>query len=86
MKINWKVRLKHKPFLVALFAFVLLLAQQVTAAFGYDLPSAVGEQATAIFNTILSILVLLGIVIDPTTTDFSDSEKALKYSEPNGDK
>ncbi|MEG0259909.1 MAG: phage holin [Lysinibacillus sp.] len=85
MKINWKVRLKHKPFLVALFAFVLLLAQQVAQAFGYDLPSAVGEQATAIFNTILSILVLLGIVVDPTTNDVGDSEQALGYNKPRND-
>ncbi|MFJ7663764.1 phage holin [Lysinibacillus sp. NPDC097162] len=86
MKINWKVRLKHKPFLVSLFAFVLLLAQQVTAAFGYSLPEAVGEQATAIFNTILSILILIGIVIDPTTSDVGDSEQSLKYRNPKEDK
>lgn len=85
MKINWKVRLKHKTFLVSLFAFLLLLVQQVTAAFGYSLPEAVGEQATAIFNTILSILILLGIVIDPTTSDVSDSEQALKYKKPKDD-
>ncbi|WP_233436391.1 phage holin [Lysinibacillus capsici] len=35
-------------------------------------------QATAIFNTILSILILLGIVIDPTTSDVSDSVQVLK--------
>ena len=86
MKINWKVRLKHKPFLVSLFAFLLLLVQQVTAAFGYSLPETVGEQATAIFNTILSILILLGIVIDPTTRDVSDSVQALNYDKPKGDK
>lgn len=85
MKINWKVRLKHKPFLVSLFAFLLLLIQQVTAAFGYSLPEAVGEQATAIFNTILSILILLGIVVDPTTSDVNDSEQALKYDKPKDD-
>jgi len=85
MKINWKVRLKHKPFLTSLFAFLLLLIQQVTAAFGYSLPEAVGEQATAIFNTILSILILLGIVIDPTTSEVSDSVQALKYEKPKDD-
>ncbi|MCS5501255.1 MULTISPECIES: phage holin [Lysinibacillus] len=85
MKINWKVRLKHKPFLASLFAFLLLLIQQVTAAFGYSLPEAVGEQATAIFNTILSILILLGIVIDPTTSEVSDSVQALKYKKPKDD-
>ena len=82
MQINWKVRFKHKPFLVSLFAFLLLLIQQVTAAFGYSLPETFGEQVTAIFNTVLSILVLLGIVIDPTTSDVNDSEQALNYDEP----
>ena len=36
MKINWKVRLKSKAFLVAAFALVLILAQQVFAFFGVD--------------------------------------------------
>ncbi|WP_347722458.1 phage holin [Lysinibacillus capsici] len=67
------------------FCIFLLLIQQVTAAFGYSLPEAVGEQATAIFNTILSILILLGIVIDPTTSEFSDSVQALKYETPKDD-
>lgn len=79
MKINWKVRLHHKPFLVSLFALLLLLIQQVTTAFGFSLPETFGEQATAIFNTVLSILVLLGFVIDPTTPGVSDSERAMNY-------
>jgi len=62
---------------------LLLLIQQVTAAFGYNLPEAVGEQATAIFNK--SILILLGIVIDPTTSEVSDSVQALKYEKPKDD-
>ncbi|UUV26702.1 MULTISPECIES: hypothetical protein [Lysinibacillus] len=33
---------------------MLLLVQQVAIAFGYSLPEAVSEQATAIFNSILS--------------------------------
>jgi len=36
MKINWKIRLQHKPFLVAAFALILLLVQLVAALFGYD--------------------------------------------------
>lgn len=34
------------------------------------------------FNTILSILILLGIVIDPTTSEVSESVQALKYETP----
>lgn len=81
MKINWKVRFKHKPFLVSLFSIALLLVQQVAAVFGVD-TTIYNEQVTTLFNTILSVLVLLGVVIDPTTKDISDSERTLNYSKP----
>jgi len=82
MKINWRIRLQHKPFLLALFSLILLLAQQVAAIFGYDLTSAMSEQLTSILNTVLSILVLMGVVIDPTTRGTKDSERALMYRRP----
>lgn len=82
MNINWRVRFQHGPFLVALFSLVLILAQQVAAAFGYGITEAVSEQATGIFNTALSILVLLGVVSDPTTDGTSDSPQALRYNKP----
>lgn len=82
MKVNWKVRFMHKSFLLAMFSLVLLLAQQVGAVFGYDLTSMMGEQLTAIFNTVLSILILMGVVIDPTTKGTSDSQQAQTYRRP----
>lgn len=85
MKINWKVRFQHRPFLIALFSAFLMLAQQVATAFGLGLTEAFTEQATGIFNTALTILVLLGVVVDPITDGISDSEQGLKYSEPKKD-
>ena len=85
MKINWKVRFQNGPFLVALFSLLLILVQQVAAAFGYGLTEAFTEQVTGIFNTVLSILVLLGVVVDATTDGLNDSEQALRYSEPKKD-
>lgn len=82
MRINWKIRFMHKPFLLALFSMLLLLAQQVGALFGYDLTSVMSEQLTSILNTVLSILVLMGVVVDPTTSGTSDSERALMYRKP----
>jgi len=82
MKINWKIRLQHKPFLLALFSLILLLAQQVAAIFGYDLTGAMSEQLTSILNIVLSILVLMGVVVDPTTRGTKDSERALMYRRP----
>ena len=84
MKINWKVRFKHKTFLVALFSLLLLLVQQVAGFYGVD-TTVYNEQATDLFNTILSVLVLLGVVTDPTTKAISDSKQALSYQEPKGE-
>ncbi|MFC9540955.1 phage holin [Lysinibacillus sp. NPDC056959] len=82
MRINWKIRFQHKPFLLALFSLIVLLAQQVAAIFGYDLTSAMSEQAITILNTVLSIFALLGVVVDPTTRGTSDSQRALMYRRP----
>lgn len=77
MKINWKIRLRHKPFLVSLASLLLLLANQVAAISGADY-TIYNEQVTTLFETILAILVLLGIVIDPTTEGVHDSTRALQ--------
>lgn len=84
MKINWKVRLYHKPFLVGAFSLLLLLIQQIAALFGFD-TTIYNEQVTDIFNTVLALLVLFGVVSDPTTTGLNDSEQALKYDAPRKD-
>lgn len=84
MKINWRVRFKHKTFLIGLFSLVLLLVQQVASLFGFD-TSIYNERVTDLFNTVLSILVLLGVVVDPTTKSVSDSEKAMSYEKPKGE-
>ncbi|OXS75423.1 phage holin [Lysinibacillus sp. KCTC 33748] len=82
MRINWKIRFQHKPFLLALFSLIVLLAQQVAAIFGYDLTSAMSEQGMTILNTVLSIFALLGVIVDPTTRGTSDSQRALMYRRP----
>ena len=82
MRINWKVRFMHKPFLVALFSLILLLAQQVGAFFGFEITSMMSEQLSTILNTVLSILVLVGVVVDPTTSGVNDSERASMYRRP----
>lgn len=82
MRINWKVRWQHKPFLLSLFSLMLLLGQQVAVLFGFELTAVMSGQLTSIFNTVLSILVLVGVVVDPTTQGTSDSERALMYRKP----
>lgn len=79
--INFKARLRHKPFLVALASGVWLLIQQVAALFGHDI-TVYSAQVTDISNTILFILTITGIVIDPLTEGVTDSKRALMYKEP----
>lgn len=81
MNVNWKVRFKHKPFLIALFSILILLIQQVANVFGFD-TTIYNEQATEIFNTVLVLLSILGVISDPTTEGVSDSPNALRYEKP----
>ena len=72
--INWKLRFKNKATLIAIASTVILLAQQL----GLKLPDNIED----VVNTVLTLLVLLGVVNDPTTAGFKDSEKALTYDKP----
>ncbi|WP_307894472.1 phage holin [Bacillus swezeyi] len=80
-KINWKVRLKKKTFLVALFSATLLFVQSIAAAFGYDL-TVFGNELTEKFNALLTLLVAVGVVVDPTNKGISDSDHAMEYEKP----
>ena len=72
--INWKLRFKNKATLLAIAGTLILLAQQL----GLKLPDNIED----VVNTVLTLLVLLGVINDPTTAGVGDSAKALKYTEP----
>lgn len=81
--INWEVRLKNKQFWLALIPAVLLLVQAVAAVFGFTLDlSALGDKLLVVVNTLFTVLVILGVVVDPTTRGIKDSKNALTYTEP----
>lgn len=82
MKINWKVRLRNKTWLTAIIALVV--------SFIYDLlamvevvPPLSEDWLLSLFQTILTLLTALGVVIDPTTQGASDSDRAMHYTNPN---
>lgn len=82
--INWKVRIKQKMFWLALIPAILILIQTVAALFGIEIDiSGVSARLIDIVNAVFAVLVILGIVTDPTTKGFGDSERALTYTEPN---
>lgn len=85
-KINWLVRIKNKNFWLTLIPAVLLLIQVVLAPFGYEWDFGVlNEQLAAIINALFGVLVILGVVNDPTTEGIGDSKQALTYKEVHSD-
>lgn len=84
--INWNVRFKNKQFWLSLIPAILLLLQVVATTLGFTLElGELGDNLLAIINAIFSILVILGIVVDPTTKGFVDSERAQQYQKPSGE-
>ena len=83
MGINWKVRLKNKAFWVAIIPALLLVIQTAAALFGFTLDLGdLGNKLLAVVNAVFSVLVIIGVVTDPTTDGISDSDRAMLYDEP----
>ena len=81
--INWTERIKNKSFWVAIIPAVLLLVQVVAAVFGFTLDLGdLGNKLLDVVNAVFSVLVILGVVTDPTTQGIGDSKQALTYNEP----
>ena len=83
MTINWTVRIRNKQFWISLIPALALAVQAVAALFGWelDLTTLVGKLLSVI-DTVFALLVILGIVVDPTTAGIGDSERALGYEAP----
>ena len=67
MKLDIKARLRNKYFWVSMLSLVVLLLDQL----GIKLPIDINE----IGGTILSMVVLLGIIVDNGSEGFSDKDK-----------
>lgn len=84
--INWKIRIKNKNFWLAIVPAVLLLAQAIASVFGYTVDfSDLQGKLIAVVNAIFTVLAIVGIVVDPTTSGISDSTQALTYDTPRKD-
>ena len=82
-RINWKVRIKNKMFWLALIPAVLLLVQTVCSVFGIELDFGdLQDKLLTVINALFAVLVILGIVVDPTTEGVRDSQRAMTYEEP----
>ena len=85
-KINWKVRILNKAFWLTLVPALALLLQTFLAVFGVKLELGETIDKLLVFiNALFVVLVIVGVVNDPTTAGLSDSERALTYTEPKED-
>lgn len=83
MQINWKVRLKSKQFWMALVPAAFMFIQMVGAIFGieYDF-TELSMKILAAIDALFIVLMIIGIVTDPTTKGMSDSDQAMTYEQP----
>ena len=81
MKINWKVRFKNKTWLGAFLALIIGFVFNMLKLFDV-VPVITENTIMTIVSQILEFLGLIGVLIDPTTIGFNDSERAMGYEEP----
>lgn len=84
MKINWKVRLQNKTWLLAMAAALLAFVYQLLGLLGIT-PAVSQDQIAQLVGLAINVLVALGVVIDPTTDSIGDSAQALTYEKPKKD-
>lgn len=79
--INWTVRLRNKTWLASALALIVTFVYDFLAML--DVVPPVGEEwALELIKTVLTLLGMLGVVVDPTTKGVGDSAQALTYTEP----
>lgn len=83
MNVNWRVRISNPNFWTSLIPALLLLVQAVAALFGWtiDLSDMQGKLIVVV-DALFTVLAIIGLVNDPTTATFNDSELAMTYEEP----
>lgn len=81
MKINWKLRFQNKTVLCAIIA---QLAAIVYMALGFCsiVPAVTEDVLVGFLFMVVDLLVLVGVVVDPTTSGTNDSAQAMTYETP----
>lgn len=86
--INWKVRFKNKMWVIALvsqliiLAEVLLIGAHAAGVTDFSITQEMKDWVLILINAVFGVLSTLGVVQDPTTEAFQDSERAKNYNEP----
>lgn len=76
LKMNLKIRLKNKTFVVSMLTAIMAFIYQMLSLFEVVSPIS-QEQIIQFIMIFINILVGLGILVDPTTQGVGDSERVL---------
>ena len=82
MKINIEARVKNKVFLISMSVLLISIIYKVLSLFGIA-PSVDENAVLEVVSMVIDFLVLLGVVVDPTTKGINDSERAMTYFTEN---
>lgn len=74
--LNLKIRLKNKTFVITMLTTIIAFVYQMLAQFEI-VPKVTQDQTIQILMLIVNILAGLGILVDPTTDGFKDSDRVL---------
>lgn len=78
MKINWKARFKNPAFVITFVTLIITFVYQVIGMFGI-VPSVSEDSIINIVTMLVNVLATLGVLVDPTTAGFNDSDRAMTY-------
>lgn len=84
MKVNWKVRFRNKLWLSSFISAILAIVYTILDVLGI-FPELSETHLSRLVEAVLLLLSLLGVIIDPTTAGFNDSNRACGYSVPWND-
>ena len=74
--LNLKIRLKNKTFVITMLTTIIAFVYQMLAQFEI-VPKITKDQTMQVLMLIVNILAGLGILVDPTTDGFKDSDRVL---------
>ena len=81
MKVNWKVRFRNKTWLTMFISLVVGFVFNMLKLFDI-VPTFTENLVMNIVGQVLTFLGLIGVIVDPTTVGFDDSNRAMEYEKP----
>lgn len=78
MKINIKARLKNKAFLISAITLGISFVYRLLALADV-FPAVTENEVLELCGIFVNVLAVIGVVVDPTTTGISDSDRAMTY-------